>query len=545
VKNKISKLIIFLFLVHCGTSVPIERKVTKVENIKGKEVEVYLQEKSEKTKTYLIFKEFEDQGKYQFKIRDEFKIPQVLMREDIAKKYIVEKKRATMVHNPLGEGTTSIFALGMIEAWCLTEWLGTALPGRQKNIYLSKCKERYIGSKRKYTQEDKTQTIIKETGKFKNEYQDLTRELVYSFNDDLNKEFKMDLKVDTGCKNDKLKEFDCGTHYDVSLQDFVSNYIKTYGDQNIKYPIKVNVQAENNKEVLIILESKVKDRIELALKQIAEDKEKYRLEKIEEQKKQEAKNLREENERIKEEKKLAEINKPIPYSNGTAFYVSRDGYLVTNNHVVEDTSVSSIDSTCDKIYVFNGEDEYEARIISQDRQNDLALLKTVKETNIRNYSTLRSSEPILGEQIVAMGYPFGKSISSKIKLTTGNVSSLSGLGDEFTRIQIDAALQPGNSGGPIYDKSGNVIAVAVAKASIEFFLENFGTLPENMNFGIKTSVLKSFLEANKVSFKSSGSGRTLSIETIAEYGEKETLYLECHMRKDKASKIAKIRKKNL
>ena len=80
--------------MHCGTSVPIERKVTKVENIKGKEVEVYLQEKSEKTKTYLIFKEFEDQGKYQFKIRDEFKIPQVLMREDIAKKYIVEKKKS-------------------------------------------------------------------------------------------------------------------------------------------------------------------------------------------------------------------------------------------------------------------------------------------------------------------------------------------------------------------------------------------------------------------------------------------------------------------
>ena len=58
------------------------------------------------------------------------------MREDIAKTYITKKKSATMIHNPLGEITGSIFALGMIEAWCLTELAAQALPGKQKNIYL-------------------------------------------------------------------------------------------------------------------------------------------------------------------------------------------------------------------------------------------------------------------------------------------------------------------------------------------------------------------------------------------------------------------------
>ena len=57
------------------------------------------------------------------------------MREDIARKYIIRKKQATMVHNPLGEVTGSIFAMGMIEAWCLAELAAKALPGKQKNIY--------------------------------------------------------------------------------------------------------------------------------------------------------------------------------------------------------------------------------------------------------------------------------------------------------------------------------------------------------------------------------------------------------------------------
>ena len=147
-----------------------------------------------------------------------------------------------------------------------------------------------------------------------------------------------------------------------------------------------------------------------------------------------------------------------------------------------------------------------------------------------------------------MGYPFGKVISSKIKLNQGNVSSLSGLGDEFTRMQIDAALQPGNSGGPIYDASGNILGVAVAKANIFFFLKAFGTLPENMNFGIKTSVVKTFLQSNGVTPAISNSKRSISTEAIADKGILHTAYLECLIGKKKLSKIdkelAKLEKNN-
>ena len=79
----------------------------------------------------------------------------------------------------------------------------------------------------------------------------------------------------------------------------------------------------------------------------------------------------------------------------------------------------------------------------------------------------------------------------------GIISSLTGIGNNYSNIQIDAASQPGNSGGPILDDRGNVVGVAVAKLDIKKILMNFGVIPEDTNFGIKTSVVRSILE-NKI-----------------------------------------------
>ena len=79
------------------------------------------------------------------------------------------------------------------------------------------------------------------------------------------------------------------------------------------------------------------------------------------------------------------------------------------------------------------------------------------------------------------GFPFGDKFSTSIKVTKGIVSALTGLGNNFSNIQIDAALQNGNSGGPILDEFGNVVGVAVAKLDAKYMLDKFGIIPENTN----------------------------------------------------------------
>jgi serine protease Do len=96
------------------------------------------------------------------------------------------------------------------------------------------------------------------------------------------------------------------------------------------------------------------------------------------------------------------------------------------------------------------------------------------------------------------GYPFGNKISTSVKVTRGIISSLTGIGNNFSNIQIDAALQPGNSGGPILNEMGNIVGVAVAKLDIKKILDDYGVVPEDTTFGIKSNVVRSILDSNEV-----------------------------------------------
>ena len=210
-------------------------------------------------------------------------------------------------------------------------------------------------------------------------------------------------------------------------------------------------------------------------------------------------------------------NEMISASSGSGFAVSEDGYVVTNHHVIEG---------CQKVLVHSKEQSVQAIIVTSDPQNDLALLKADFKPD--TVFPLSADRPELLQDVYVAGYPFGKNISSSVKVTKGIISSLTGIGNNFSNIQIDAALQPGNSGGPILDEKGNVVGVAVAKLDAELILENFGSLPEDTNFGIKSNIVRNILDSNEVDGPQANQDE-ISKTKLGKMISNGTYYISCWM----------------
>jgi S1-C subfamily serine protease len=117
--------------------------------------------------------------------------------------------------------------------------------------------------------------------------------------------------------------------------------------------------------------------------------------------------------------------------------------------------------------------------------------------------------------IVAIGYPFRGLLTSDFTVTTGTVSSLSGILNDTRFLQISAPVQPGNSGGPLLDSSGNVVGVVAAKINALAFAKAIGDMPENINFAIKTGAVRDFLDNSAVSYQTAEPGAELKAAQIA------------------------------
>ena len=126
------------------------------------------------------------------------------------------------------------------------------------------------------------------------------------------------------------------------------------------------------------------------------------------------------------------------------------------------------------------------------------------------------------------GYPYGELYSNTIKVTGGMVSAVKGMGDDSAQFQTDAAVQPGNSGGPIYDENGNIVGVVISQLNKLKVVKAIGSLPENVNFGIKASTARQFLTSAGLPTKWSNRTERKSTKELAQIAKNQTVMVVCN-----------------
>ncbi len=301
--------------------------------------------------------------------------------------------------------------------------------------------------------------------------------------------------------------------------------IKRDKQKNIEKKFSENRNISEKEQILMEKEKKI---ISLQKK----NEEEARKRKILEQRMAE---LERKNKELQQPKKKQKA-KPKS-SSGSGFFISRLGHIITNQHVVNKCSRITVGDRIDK--------QVPAELLDSDKRNDLALLKT---TSLKLASTetksliqklrieivplatgglMRGNDVKLGEDVLVAGFPYGDIFSKNIKVTKGIVSSTTGIKDDSGQFQLDAAVQPGNSGGPIYDKYGNIVGVVVAQLNKFKMAKAIGSLPENVNFGIKASTVKQFINE---SIPTRWSERTKEISTtkLSEIAKMQTVMVICH-----------------
>jgi S1-C subfamily serine protease len=169
----------------------------------------------------------------------------------------------------------------------------------------------------------------------------------------------------------------------------------------------------------------------------------------------------------------------LEVSVGTGFFVDPHGTIATACHVVDGA---------ESILVRVGDKWVEAKVSKADRVNDVAILGVSAESP--SYIPLNSHPFVmLGDRVFTVGFPFTELLGEAPKYSEGSVGSLSGIDSDPTSMQLDIAVQPGNSGGPLVSVTGRLLGVVVAKLSALKTLKATGTLPEGVAFAVKVDYL--------------------------------------------------------
>jgi S1-C subfamily serine protease len=173
---------------------------------------------------------------------------------------------------------------------------------------------------------------------------------------------------------------------------------------------------------------------------------------------------------------------------GTGFLFSSKDYVITNWHVVRGANNINIK-------FINGE-KIEAKVVLKEPKNDIAFLKLLRQPQLppSNLKIGDSSHMKMGDKVFTIGYPAHFVMGDNPKYSEGVVNSITGLKDDPTVFQISVQIQPGNSGGPLFNSSGEVIGITQSSLDPNLAIEVFGgILPQNVNYAIKSSFITALL----------------------------------------------------
>lgn len=205
----------------------------------------------------------------------------------------------------------------------------------------------------------------------------------------------------------------------------------------------------------------------------------------------------------------------LPDRTGSGLFVNSKGHILTNDHVI---------AGCVRLRVSPHGGGAVVRARGWD--NDLALLQVDAGHGARPV-VLRNRRARLGENVVAAGYPLHNLLSGGVKVSPGIVSALSGIGGNSHHLQITAPVQPGNSGGPLFDQSGHVIGVVVSKLNAIRTAQITGDIPQNVNFAIRAEVARAFLDSRHIPYQIARTSTARSTEQIAAKARSHTVLIEC------------------
>lgn len=196
------------------------------------------------------------------------------------------------------------------------------------------------------------------------------------------------------------------------------------------------------------------------------------------------------------------------HGKGTGFFVGSAGEILTNEHVA---------GNCASITVRLADGtEHPARTLANDATNDLSLLKLdINSPAVLTFDA--APAPRLGDTVITFGFPLPGMLPDSGNLTTGSITSFSGMKNDSRLVQISTPVQPGNSGGPLVDDRGVLIGVIRTKLNALYVASTTGDIPQNANFAVKEVFARTFMLANGI--PPTLAKPTTPKRTVAEIGE--------------------------